>query len=212
MGFLDGLKGIKLSIGSSPPRWRPRQGCRKAGLSAGGAALGSAANASANNRGEKLSAQQDIANLLLQRDRQYQDMQIAREQEGRAGASDAYKKLLSTSHLLNPGPQSQLAGKYSIAPRQAGPEEMQGAEALRAEVMKRLTGGNQMPQVQPTDLGIDRNLMNPGVMEKIGGYAAPALDVLSRLNFGKKQAASAPPPAMNPGIYSKLFQPSGRLG
>jgi hypothetical protein len=163
-----------------------------------GAGLSGASQASATNRGEQFGGQLDLMRLLMDRDKQYQDMAIARDQEGRTSASDAYKKLLSTAHLLNPGPRPQLAGMYSVAPRQASDAEVQGAGALQNEVMQRLLGGNPLPQVDPrqittNDAGVrvDPGLLKSGLLEKIAGIAGPGLMFGAALGQSRKQKTSA---------------------
>jgi hypothetical protein len=52
---------------------------------------------------------------------------------------------------------------------------MQGANALSAEVMARLSGGNPIPAVQDRPLEVDRRLMDPGTAERILGWLSPIL-------------------------------------
>lgn len=137
-----------------------------------GQGLGAIANAKAQNRSEQFAGQSDLARLLLERDAQFQNQSIAREQEGSRSGLDAWRRLLMAQHTLSPGPRPQLS-PYSIAPRQATGAEREGATAMSAEVMKRLLGGNPIPVPQRTDLGVDPRLLKPGRMEQILGYAAP---------------------------------------
>lgn len=139
-----------------------------------GAGLGAIASTKAHNRGEKLGSQMDLEQLLMQREGNYQDMRIGREQEGRAGGLDAFKRLMMAQHVTNPGAKPQLS-PYSVAPRQASDGELMGADAMAQEVMQRLRGGNPIPQVNERPLEVDRKLMDPGMLEKIFGYAAPFL-------------------------------------
>jgi hypothetical protein len=149
-------------------------------LGAAGAGLGAAAQGSASNRGEKFGGQMDLERLLLEREQQGQQLAIGREQEGRAGSSDAWRKLLAAQHTLSPGARPQLAGQYSVAPRMATDDERTGADALTREVMARLQGGNPIPRIAPRPLEVDRNLLNAGGFEKFAGIASPFLSMLSK--------------------------------
>ncbi len=140
-----------------------------------GKGLSAASEAKANNRGNKFEGQTDLERLLLLREQQNQAQQIAREQEGRAGTTDAYRKLISAQHLLTPGAQPQLAGKYSVAPRVASPTEMSGADALSQQVLARLQGGNPIAPVTQHPLAVDPNLLNAGKGESIMGWLGAAL-------------------------------------
>jgi hypothetical protein len=139
-----------------------------------GAAIANAAKGSATNRGEKFEGQTTLEQLMLMREQQQQQQQIAREAEGRAGSSDAWRKLISTSRTLQPGARPQLS-PYSIAPRQASEAEMQGAGGLQAEVLARLQGGNPIPQVNQHPLAIDPKLLDAGKWEQILGLVGAGL-------------------------------------
>jgi hypothetical protein len=138
------------------------------------AGLGAIAEGKAHNRGEKLSGQMDLARLLMDREADFQGQSIAREQEGRAGGMDAFRRLLMAQRTLNPGARPQLS-PYSVAPRVAGMDERAGAEGMSREVLARLLGGNPLEAVKRTELGVDPKLLNPGKLEQILGYAAPIL-------------------------------------
>ena len=145
-------------------------------LRAAGQGLGAIAQGKAINRGEEFAGQTDLARLLLERDAQFQNQSIAREQEGSRSGMDAWRRLLMAQRTLSPGPRPQLS-PYSIAPRQATGAERQGATAMSSEVLQRLLGGNPIPVPQRTDLGVDPRLLRPGRMERILGYAAPAATI-----------------------------------
>ena len=165
-------------------------------LGAGGAALGALSQGGAQNRDAQFSGQMDLAQLLMQRDTALQNLraqadndytanQIAREQSGMATRGDAWHKLLAAQHTLSPGAQPQLAGPYNIAPRQATDVERQGADALSAEVMQRLQGGNPIAAVTKRDprfdydplSTIDPRLLKAGKLEKLGGILSPILGI-----------------------------------
>lgn len=204
MGFWSGLgnmaKGAGLGFLTGGPAG--------AAVGAAGAGLGAMSQGMANNRGGKLSAQMDLARLLLDRDQNYFsnqmdvaktgfDQSIRAADEGRTSASDAFRKLLASQRVLSPGARPQLAGQYSVAPRQATDMERQGASALSNEVMARLMGGNPvrpstMPTARQTDLGVDMSLANPGRMERILGYASPALTFLGRNRQGPQTISNDP--------------------
>lgn len=165
--------------------------------------LGGIASGQAQNRGNKLSGQYDIAALLNQREMQRQQLlagadndytanQLGRSQEGRASGQDAWRKLLSAQHTMSPGARPQLAGPYNVAPRQATAAEGQGADALTQEVMARLQGGNPIAPVtkRPVDLAydpmstIDPTLLDPSKSEKWMGYLSSILGGASA--YGQK--------------------------
>lgn len=131
-------------------------------LGAAGAGLGAISQGQASNRGEKFGGQMDLERLLMQR-----------ELTNNASRKDAYRGLLSAQRTINPAARPQLAGKYSIAPRQATGAELEGADALTREVMARLQGG-------PTQSTVDPKLLDPGLIERILGYASPVLSGLGR--------------------------------
>lgn len=141
---------------------------------AAGAGLGALSQAKAQNRGEQFGGQLSLEQLLMQRDQQNFQNQIAREQEGRAGASDAWKKLLSAQHVISPNLPPTLS-PYSQAPRQATGAEMQGADALTQQVLARLQGGNPIGPFQQHAPVVDPKLLTPGLFERIAGYASPVL-------------------------------------
>jgi len=60
---------------------------------------------------------------------------------------------------------------FGIAPKASTPGQIAGADALQLEVLKRLQGGAPAPYTQ------DPKLLKPGLMEKIGNWAGPALTV-----------------------------------
>lgn len=152
---------------------------------AAGAGLGAIAQGKAQNRGAEFEGQLGLEQLLMQRDRDFFNQQIAREQEGRAGSSDAFRKLLASQRVKSPGPRPQLS-KYSIAPRQATEAELTGADALTQEVLKRLQGGNPITPPTMRPMSVDPKLLKPGLFERIAGYASPALGVLSQLPMGRR--------------------------
>lgn len=138
-----------------------------------GGALSAAGAAKAKNRGTELEAQTDLEKLLMQRDQQYQGMAINREQEGRAGTQDAWRKLQGAQHLLSPGAQPQLS-PYSVAPRVAGEAERGGADAMTQQMLLRLQGGNPIAAVAPRTV-MDNEAafrVNPGLMKAGKGESA----------------------------------------
>jgi len=162
-------------------------------LGAGGAAVGSMANAAAQNRGAAFGGQLDLATLLAQRDmglqqlragadNDYTSNQIARENSGMATQNNAWANLLKAQRVLNPVAMPNVS-PYQSAQRQATDAEKQGANALTAEVMARLQGGNPVAAIEKRDpkfdydpmKTIDPRLLKPGTGEKIGGILAPIL-------------------------------------
>jgi hypothetical protein len=150
-------------------------------LGAGGAALGAISQGKAQNRGAEFGGQLDLERLLMERDAQFFNQNIAREQEGRAGASDAWRKLLSAQHTISPTPRPNVS-PYSAAPRQATGAEMQGADALTQEVLARLTGGNPIAAPTQRPLSVDPKLLKSGWLEKLAGYGGAGLSAYGALS------------------------------
>lgn len=148
-------------------------------LGAGGAALGAAGQGMAQNRGAEFQGQMDLERLLMDRDRDRFGMGLQREQEGRLGRDDAWRKLLSSQRVLSPSARPQLS-PYSMAPRQATDMERQGADALSAEVMARLQGGNPIAMPAERPMEVDRSKLKSGVLERIFGIASPVLSVMGQ--------------------------------
>jgi hypothetical protein len=161
-------------------------------LGAAGAGLGAVSQSKANNRGEQFGGQLDLEKLLMERDKQYQDMTISREQEGRAGQTDAYHKLLSAQHVLNPAPMTHLS-PYSAAPRTATDAERTGADALTQQVLARLQGGNPIAPVAPRTPNIDPKLLQAGGGEQMSGWLAALLPSLGMLGRPKPPVMSGVP-------------------
>lgn len=144
-----------------------------------GGALGANSQASANNRGAQLAAGMDLERLLLDRDDTYFNQRIRREQEGRAGSSDAWRKLVSTDYAMNRPAQPNIT-PYA-APQRSLAGLQPGAQALQAEAMQRLKGGNPIAPVTERPLAVDPNLMKPGALESITGYVSPWLTLIGRV-------------------------------
>lgn len=162
MGFWSGLGKALLNVGTG-------------GIAgAVGAGLGAISQGSAQNRGTKLGAQMDLERLLMDRDQQYFNNTVTREQAGQASASDAWRKLLAAQHVLSPGARPNVT-PYGVAPRQATGAELTGADALTQEVLARLTGGNPIAAPTMRPIQVDPKLMNAGWLEKLTGYASAPL-------------------------------------
>ena len=151
-----------------------------------GAGAGGGAKDAATNRDAKVSAQMDLMKLLLDRDKGYQDQQVQYQQEGRAGTSDAWKKLLAAEHLGTPGARPMVS-PYGLAGRQPTQDELFGADQMKLAAIKRLQGGNPMtaPTLRPVtanDAGqrVDPNLLNAGGWEKAGKILGPFLTFLGQ--------------------------------
>lgn len=154
-------------------------------LKGAGAVLGAGSQSAADNRGANVEAAALTEQLNQNRQRNFFDEVISREQEGRAGATDAFKKAQQTEYVLNNtkdyAPSNGLPS-YGFGPHAATDTEKSAASHLRNEVMQRLANGNPVPQ--PTDPGqfqFDPKLLKPGFFEKLSGYAAPALTGVSGL-------------------------------
>jgi len=164
------------------------------GLSGAGKALQASSQASASNRGTKFEGQLDFARLMAERDAKNADLKaaadndfvsntIARETEGRAGRQDAWRKLLSAQNTLSPSQMPNVAGPYAAPQRQPTAMERQGGDALSAEVLARLQGGNPMEAVTRRDPGlefdptamIDPRLLDASKGEKRAGWLGALL-------------------------------------
>ena len=158
------------------------------GVSGVGKALQAKSQAAASNRGTKFEGQLDFARLMAERDAENARLKaqadndfvtntIAREKEGRDGRSSAWKGLLSAQALLNPAAMPNVS-PYAAPQRQVTAAERQGGDALTAEVMARLTGGNPMEAIRRRDPGleydptqqVDLGLLNPSKGETRSGW------------------------------------------
>lgn len=187
MGWTDIFKKVAPIAASFIPGVGP---FASAGLSAvlgaGGSALGAVNQSQATNRDAKFSGQMDLAQLLAARDaarlgfegqadRDFFDQGIAREEEGRAGRSSAWRGLLSAERTLNPTARPDVAGAYGVPKRQASEGERAGADAMKAEVMARLQGGNPIaaPTRRDTSFGYDpMSTIDPRLLDASGGEKA----------------------------------------
>jgi hypothetical protein len=92
-----------------------------------------------------------------------------------------------------------VAGPYAMAQRQPTAMERQGGEALSAEVLARLQGGNPMEAVTRRDPGleydptaqVDLNLLNAGRGEKVSGWLGALLGGLG--DYASKRGAQGQP-------------------
>lgn len=178
-------------------------------LGIAGAGLAGASQGAASNRGNKFEGQLGLQSLLMQRDQQNFQNSIAREQEGRAGATDAWRKLLSAQHTLSPAAMPNIT-PYAAAQRMPTDAERTGADALTAEVLKRLQGGNPIAPFQQSPNGVDPSLLDPGLFERIAGYASPVLTGLSALQQRPPLVMSAKQPSIQRLAMSGTPQNIGR--
>jgi len=149
-----------------------------------GDVLGGGADDSAANRSSALASQNELSKQLVQRDRNYYDALIAREQEGRAAEGTALARLRSAQHLLSPGARP-VVSPYGVQPRQLTDVEQGANQQISAEMMKRLTAGNPLPVPEKTDLQVDRSLMKPGWLEQLMGYGGAGLSAWGQLRKKK---------------------------
>jgi hypothetical protein len=158
---------------------------------AAGDVLGGMSEAKAKNRGSQFEGQMDLERLLLDRDNSHFNQGLLREQEGRAGGMDAWKRLMMAQHVSNQGQRPQLS-PYSIAPRERSAEELQGANAMTNEVMARLMGGNPIAPVQSREMSVDPRLLTPGKMESAMGYLHPLLGALGKIKRPEERMSGVP--------------------
>lgn len=189
MSFWGGLGKVLGTVGSvaaapftggTSLAWLP------AALGAGGAALGAIGQSKAQNRDAQYSGQLDLERLLMARDQQQFNNTLAREQDGRESGSDAWRKLLAAQRTISPGPRPQLS-PYSVAPRQATGAEMDGANAMTAEVMARVQGGNPLPMPAQRPMSVDPRLLKPGGMEQAAGWLSPILSFMGQMPARREQ-------------------------
>jgi hypothetical protein len=86
-------------------------------------------------------------------------MSIAREKEGRAGQTDAYRKPPERAARPDPAAHTSLS-PYSVAPRMPTGAETSGADALTQQVLARLQNGNP---IAPVRHDRSRRTMRPSV-------------------------------------------------
>jgi len=225
LGGIAGIGGIAAApfTGGTSLSWVP------AALGAAGAGLGAMSQSQASNRGNKFAGQSDLAQQMMMRDlgqgnlegqadRDFHSQSLSREQDGRAGRQDAWRKLQSAERTLSPGAQPQLS-TYSIAPREATANERSGAGALSAEVLARLQGGNPLPDVTRRDVSVrdpndsvDRRLLDASGSERaMGGLSA----LLGGLGSGLQQASKGDPDVMarlRDEYFRKYGRPDGARG
>lgn len=200
MSWLSGLGkalGVAGSVIGAPFTGGASLGALPTILSAGGKAAGALAQGQAANRGTQYEGQLDLERLLMDRDRQYQDQQIQREQAGRTSETDTLRKLLSAQHVGNPAAMTQLS-PYSVAPRQATDVERSTADDLTQQLMARLQAGNPIAPVSQRPLSVDPRLLKPGTGESLSGWLGALLPGAGAVLGGMRP---------KPGIYSGI--PSG---
>jgi len=178
-------------------------------LGGAGKALQASSQASASNRGTKFEGQLDYARLLAERDAEnarlkaqadndFVDNTIKREVEGRAGRQDAWRKLLSAQNLMNPAEMPNVS-PYAAAQRKPTDMERQGADALSAEVLARLQGGNPMEDIRRRDPGlefdptalVDPRLLDASKGEKRKGWLGALLGGASDA-YSQRMSRSSP--------------------
>jgi len=172
----------------------PRQIDWGAILGGGGNAVAGIANAMAGNRGSQFSGQALLAQLLQNStnsanaaNSQYLNDYENQQKTNQATQQDAWRKLLSTEHTLNPSPMPNITPYAAKTPAQTG-QMTQGAQALRDQVMSRLVNGSGLPTpVQPQTYNplstVNSNLLKPSTGESILGWLGPALGGLGHI-FG----------------------------
>ena len=172
-------------------------------LGAAGSGLGAISQAQATNRGEQFGGQMDLERLLLERERQAQGLAIDREQEGRAGAQDAWRRLQMAQRTLSPSTRPSLS-PYSTPVRQATDAERQGADAMTAEVLARLQGGNPIAAPAAREMAVDPKLLQPGLWERIAGYGSAGLGILGSLPQRRPAQPFAPQLSGSQGVSSSV--------
>ncbi len=183
MGFWGALGNIAGSIGASfiPGGSLVKDGIKAAmpAIAGGvGAAAGAASQSAAHNRGTRIDAglEEEKANQLRQK--QYMDSLVAREQEGRVGANDAFKNVQRAEYLGGAQGYTPKNGlpSYGFGPKAATANEQAAAQAMSSTALSRLQNGNPIPEVKdPGRYQIDPKNLNAGFWEKLGGIAGAGL-------------------------------------
>lgn len=176
----SGMFGQLAGVLKSPDVWR-----------GAGAMLGAGSQAGADNRGAQLEASAMQERLRQDAERQFYEQLLAREQEGRAGATDAMRKVQQTEYIAGNRPRVaapnvspyHTGGSVSGVPTGA---ERQGAMALQGEAMKRLEGGNPIPMPQQRSFAFDPKMLKPGMFERLAGIIGPGL-VAGSTAFGDRK-------------------------
>ena len=97
----------------------------------------------------------DRAQIVEGQKRRMFDEMLAREVEGRASGANALKQMQHAAYIADGGSTyTPRDGKsFGFGPKGASDSERQGADAFKAEVMKRLIGGNPIDlPAQPEDI------------------------------------------------------------
>ena len=192
MGFWSTLGKIG-SIGAAPFTGGASLAALPA-IDAIGAGLGAAAQGMANNRGAKFQGQLDLERLLMQREQNAFNNQVTREQEGRAGQADAFRKLMAAQRVASPAARPNVT-PYAAPRRMATDAELSGADALTQQVLARLQGGNPITLPAERQMQVDPKLLNAGVLERIFGIAGAGATVYgaaSRPRIPSRQIAGVP--------------------
>jgi hypothetical protein len=180
----SGMMGSLSSLARSPEAYK-----------AGANMLASGAETMANNRSASLDAatnqerlRQNQFGLDTQRQNSMFDELVARSQEGRASGTDAWKKMQYGDYVANGGSEYKPANglpSYGFGPHASTDVEKQGAEALRAEAMQRLQGGNPIDipaYPTTTPFTYDPKLTKGSTAEKLMGYGSAALGTWGALS------------------------------
>jgi hypothetical protein len=149
-------------------------------VGAAGKALEGTAAGAAHNRGVELDANIENAKLKQQAERDYDNANIARSADDRAGQKSAWEMLNHAAYVAN-APKDLNTTKlspYSKSIAGPGDDARAGASALmgqtRDDLMSgrfRTNGGAPLPMPQRT--GADVTIPRPGAFERIGGILGP---------------------------------------
>ena len=163
-------------------------------------AINAATQQAANNRGEKLKHEDEVARLKTPAQDAFERQLIARAEEDRNAEKDARARVTQDEYNINRKPlvaptiQSNVAGvkpqqltNWGIG-RTAGPtqNEIAGLTSDRDRARDRLMAGSSLPPVMnlandPYYTQPSANL-NPGKMERIGQIAGPAISIWDKIS------------------------------
>lgn len=153
-----------------------------------GKLFGAGADQMAKNRGEQLGATIDQDRNALMRESAVTD----RAREDREQRGDAWKRLLQANYVKNWTPTTSNLSPYSKPVQGPGEDARLGAGGLEQEVLMRLLGGSQLPDVAP--LSNTAPYMKPSGWERFFSIAAPAAGLAGTLFGGSRSSSNTRQP------------------
>lgn len=152
-------------------------------IGAVGRGIGAAGDASAQNRGAQASMMMDYETQK----RAFEQNQVLAEKTGRDAQSDAMNKALWGEYTANYQPLSRPEGVPTQTDNSISDNAREAGRMLSQQARDMMQSGkytNVNPQIRP----FEDFPTEPGLMERVGNYAGPALNYYDLYNqlFGKK--------------------------